>query len=151
MPIWHFSFYHIFLSIVKNKEINTEPLLSVLQGRDKNVVIPKISSNGALKNFLLTDGVFIKENTLGIPEPLGGIEIHESQLEVVFVPLLAFDLRGHRVGYGGGYYDVFLQKCLPTTLKIGLSFFEAIDHVDDIHENDIPLDYCVTPEKIYEF
>ncbi|MEO0571102.1 MAG: 5-formyltetrahydrofolate cyclo-ligase [Bacteroidota bacterium] len=151
LPIWDASFYHIFLSITKNREVSTEPILSIIQGKDKNVVVPKTFPNGFLKNFLLTDSVVIKENSLGIPEPVGGIEIPEDQLDVVFVPMLAFDNKGHRVGYGGGYYDVLLKKCRPKTLKVGLSFFEAVDQIEDINENDIPMDYCVTPEKIYEF
>ena len=151
LPIWRFSFYHIFLTIAKNKEVDTQPLLSLLQGKDKNVVIPKTYSEKLLKNYLLTDGTTIKINPLGIPEPEGGIEIEETQIEVVFVPLLAFDSKGHRVGYGGGYYDSFLKKCQSGTLKIGLSFFDAVEKIDDANENDIPLDYCVTPAKIYEF
>lgn len=151
MAIWHFSLYHIFLSIKKNKEVNTEPLLSIIQGKDKNVVVSKTLPKSKLKNFLLTDGVSIKENSFGIPEPTDGIEIAENQLDVVFVPLLAFGRNGHRVGYGGGYYDIFLKKCRPQTLKIGLSFFEAVDQIEDIDKNDVPLNYCITPKKIYEF
>lgn len=151
MPIWDSFFFHIFLSIAKNKEVDTTPILSIIQGKDKNVVIPKTFPNGVLKNFLLTDSVLIKENALGIPEPIEGIAIAENQLDVVFVPLLAFDRKGHRVGYGGGYYDRLLKKSRSKTLKIGLSFFEAVDEIEDIDENDVRMDYCVTPKKIYEF
>lgn len=151
LPIWNRSFFHIFLSITKKKEVNTTPLLSIIQGKDKHVVVPKTFPNGVLKNFLLTDNVLLKENHLGIPEPVGGIEVSENQLDVVFVPMLAFDRKGHRVGYGGGYYDVLFKKCSPETLKIGLSFFEAVGEIEDIHEKDVPLDYCVTPRKVYEF
>lgn len=151
VPIWNFSVYHIFLPITKNKEVNTEPLLSIIQGKDKNVVVPKTYPKGRLKNFLLTDAVSIKENSLGIPEPTDGIEVAENQLDVVFVPLMTFDLNGHRVGYGGGYYDILLKKCRPETLKIGLSFFEAVDQIEDIDENDVALNYCITPKKTYEF
>jgi 5-formyltetrahydrofolate cyclo-ligase len=55
---------------------------------------------------------------------------------VVFVPLLAFDKKGNRVGYGKGFYDAFLSKCKPETIKIGLSFFEAEETIDDVFEND---------------
>lgn len=151
MPIWDFSFYHIFLSIRKNREVDTQPILSILQGKDKNVVVPKTLADRTLKNYLLTDGTILKKNSLDIPEPLDGIEVSEDQLQVVFVPLLVFDKHGHRVGYGGGFYDGFLKKCQPQTLKIGLSFFDAIDRIRDVNEYDVALDYCVTPEKIYEF
>ncbi len=151
IPIWNNTFYHIFLSIFKNKEVDTQPLLSILHGKDKNVVLSKTFPKRSLKNYLLTDSTIIKENRLGIPEPEGGIEIKEDRLDVVFVPLLAFDSYGHRVGYGGGYYDVLLSKCRKDTLKIGLSFFEAESNIDNIDEHDIRLDYCITPTKVYEF
>jgi len=151
MPIWHFSFYHIFLSIISNKEVDTTPLLVVLQGKDKNTVIPKIISNGLLQNYLLTDSTILKPNELNIPEPVDGIEIDEVKIDVVFIPLLAFDQSGNRIGYGKGYYDVFLQKCRPDVVKIGLSFFEAETKIDSITKYDVPLDYCVTPEKVYVF
>lgn len=151
LPIWGSSFYHIFLSITKNKEVNTEPILSIIQGKDKNVVVPKVFLKGTLKNFLLTDNVSLQINSLGIPEPVGGIEVGESQLDVVFLPLLAFDEKGYRVGYGGGYYDALLKKCRPETVKIGLSFFDGVRQIKDVHENDVAMDYCITPGKIYEF
>jgi len=150
LPIWQFSFYHVFLSITKNKEFDTEPILSILQGKDKHVVVPKVYQ-GDLKHYLLADNTVLRTSTFGIPEPEAGIEIPETQLDVVFVPLLAFDVKGNRVGYGGGYYDRFLKKCRPDVIKIGLSFFDAIEQIEDVNENDIPLTYCVTPEKVYEF
>jgi 5-formyltetrahydrofolate cyclo-ligase len=70
---------------------------------------------------------------------------------VVFVPLLAFDTTGNRVGYGKGFYDAFLSNVKPETIKIGLSFFEAETSIADVFENDVKLDYCVTPKKIYAF
>jgi 5-formyltetrahydrofolate cyclo-ligase len=70
---------------------------------------------------------------------------------VVFVPLLAFDKQGNRVGYGKGFYDRFLANCKPETIKIGLSFFEVENEIADVFNNDIELDYCVTPNKIYTF
>ena len=68
------------------------------------------------------------------------------------MPLLAFDTLGNRVGYGKGYYDTFLNKCRKETVKIGLSFFGAEnEQITDVNENDVKLDYCITPEKVYEF
>ena len=69
----------------------------------------------------------------------------------MFIPLLAFDQTGHRVGYGKGFYDLFLKNCKPETLKIGLSFFSAENEISDVFESDVKLDYCVTPKMIYRF
>ncbi|MET1258730.1 5-formyltetrahydrofolate cyclo-ligase [Flagellimonas sp. DF-77] len=151
IPIWDLSFYHLFLSISKNKEVDTAPLLSVLQGKDKHVVVSKTLAHGELGHFLLTDQTRLVLNRLQIPEPENGIAVEESQIDVVFVPLLAFDKRGNRVGYGQGYYDRFLAQCRGDVVKIGLSFFEAEEVISGLNEDDVALDYCITPKKVYSF
>ena len=104
-----------------------------------------------MTHFLLTDNTTLKKNALNIPEPIDGIEIDNSKMDVIFIPLLAFDKQGSRVGYGKGFYDKFLSNCRPGTIKVGLSFFEAEELISDISEYDIKLDYCVTPEEIIVF
>ena len=151
LPIWDASFYHIFLTIKHLKEIETELLISILFGKDKNVVIPKSNiSTGKMTHFLLTDNTLIKPNIWSIPEPEGGVQIQDNQIEVVFIPLLIFDEKGHRVGYGKGFYDTFLENC-PNAIKIGLSFFEAEAKIDDHKAYDIPMNYCITPNRVYQF
>tara|TARA_R110002012_G_scaffold312248_1_gene522512 strand:- start:58531 stop:59094 length:564 start_codon:yes stop_codon:yes gene_type:complete len=152
LAIWDFSYYHIFLSITEQKEINTDYILSILSGKDKHIIVSKSDfSTTNLSHFLLTDATLIKKNKYHIPEPVDGIPIASNLINVVFIPLLAFDKQGHRVGYGKGFYDSFLKDCKPETLKIGLSFFEAENHIEGIFENDVPLDFCVTPNKTYQF
>ena len=152
LPIWQHSFYHIFLSIEEQKEINTDYILNILSGKDKNILISKSDfDTGKMTHFLLTDNTIIKKNKYNIPEPVDGIEILNNKIEVVFIPLLAFDKQGNRVGYGKGFYDRFLANCNPETIKIGLSFFEAETKITDIFDGDVKLDYCVTPTKIYKF
>lgn len=152
LDIWDKSFFHIFLSIEEQKEVNTEYILNILAGKDKNIVISKSNfKNLSLTHYLLTDSTRIKKNHYNIPEPIEGIEINSSQIEVVFVPLLVFDKKGNRIGYGKGFYDRFLSNCKPETIKIGLSFFEAETEVFETDDNDISLDYCVTPLQVYQF
>ncbi len=152
LDIWDRNYFHIFLPIEEQKEVNTEYILHLLSGKDKNTILSKSDFETLnMTHFLLTDNTKIRKNGYGIPEPVDGIEIPVTKIEVVFVPLLAFDETGNRVGYGKGFYDKFLAKCQPETIKIGLSFFEAVDPWEDVFESDITLDYCVTPEKIYYF
>lgn len=152
LPIWEVSFYHIFLSIEEQKEVNTDYILNILSGKDKNIVISKSNfKTNTLKHFLLTDNTVIKKNHYNIPEPVDGIEISNDKIDVVFIPLLAFDKQGNRVGYGKGFYDNFLSQCNPETIKIGLSFFEAENEIEDVFTRDIGLDYCVTPSKVFKF
>lgn len=152
LPIWNHEFYHIFLSIVEHNEVNTDYILNILSGKDKNIMISKSDfSTRRMSHILLTDSTKIKKNDWNIPEPVNGISISSQQIEVVFIPLLAFDQNGHRVGYGKGFYDKFLAECTPGTLKIGLSFFESETQIIDVFEGDITLNYCVTPNNIYTF
>lgn len=152
LPIWDHEFYHLFMSIKDKKEIDTEPVLHILLGKDKNVVLSKSDLNSReLHHYLLTDTTRIEINKWGIPEPTGGIKVNPQDIDVVFVPLLAFDVYGHRVGYGKGYYDVFLSSCKPNVIKIGLSYFEPEEKISGILSSDVPLDYCVTPHKTYTF
>lgn len=151
LPIWDRTYYHIFLPIKRNKEVNTEFLLHILQGKDKSVVLSRSDLNTrGMTHILLQENTVIRGNEWGIPEPVDGLEVSPGQLDVVFVPLLAFNEHGHRIGYGKGFYDRFLSECREDCIKIGLSFFEA--ETSFIHENrDFPLDYCITPKKNYGF
>jgi len=152
LKIWDKQFYHVFLPIASHHEVNTEYILNILAGKDKNIVVSKSNfKDYSMTHFLLTDATTLQTNRFGIPEPIDGIEMSPSKIDVVFVPLLAFDVKGNRTGYGKGFYDRFLMQCKPETLKIGLSFFEAEPEIIDISENDATLDYCVTPYQVFHF
>ena len=151
LDLWQHSLYHLFMTAEKNKEVDTSYLLSILQGKDKQPIIPKIANDFLMEHYLLTDQTPLKLNRWGIPEPLSGIPITPQQIEVVFVPLLAFDRGGHRVGSGRGYYDRFLAQCSKNTLKIGLSFFDPVSKIEDTNKYDISLDYGITPKQVYAF
>ena len=152
LEVWDKTYYHIFLTIKEQKEVNTEFILQILAGKDKEIVISK-SDFATLKmtHFLLTDNTKIKKNEYNIPEPVDGLEVPTAKIDVVFVPVLAFDIVGNRVGYGKGFYDKFLSECKPETIKIGLSFFESEEKIEGVFKSDIPINFCVTPKKIYNF
>lgn len=152
LPIWDKQYFHVFLSIEEHFEVDTEYILHILAGKDKDILISKSDfENRTMTHYLLTDGTKIKKNPYNIPEPIDGIIVPDSKIDVVFVPLLAFDKVGHRVGYGKGFYDRFLSKCKPDVITIGLSFFEAEDEILDVNPNDFAMNYCVTPLLIYTF
>ena len=74
-----------------------------------------------------------------------------AEIDLVFVPLLAFDKKGFRVGYGKGFYDKWLAGCRPDCIKVGFSYFEPVESIDDRHEFDVPLNLCITPHNVYVF
>lgn len=152
LDVWQKSFYHIFLTIEEKKEVETLFILHILAGKDKEIVVSKSDFETlSMTHFLVTDNTKFVKNSYNIPEPIAGLEVPVEKIDVVFVPLLAFDKLGYRVGYGKGFYDKFLNECKSETIKIGVSFFEAEDLISDISKEDVRLDYCVTPERIYKF
>ncbi|MGV7107988.1 5-formyltetrahydrofolate cyclo-ligase [Flavobacterium sp. U410] len=152
LAIWDKTYYHLFLPIVEHKEVDTEFLLQILAGKDKEIVISKSDFDTLeMTHFLLTDNTKIVKNEYNIPEPVNGLPVPTEMIDVVFVPLLAYDKQGNRVGYGKGFYDKFLSQCKPDVIKIGLSFFEPEQQIEDVIETDIRLDFCVTDKEILNF
>ncbi len=150
MDIWNKTYYHVFLPIEEQKEVNTEYILQILAGKDKEIVISKSNfENISMTHYLLTDNTKIKKNEYNIPEPISGLNVPTELIDVVFVPLLAYDKEGNRIGYGKGFYDKFLYECKSDIIKIGLSFFEPEELIENVFENDVKLDFCVTPTKIF--
>jgi 5-formyltetrahydrofolate cyclo-ligase len=94
--------------------------------------------------------LFIK-NKFNILEPLNGDSVLPTLIDMVFVPQISFNRAGYRVGYGKGFYDRYLAECRTDVVKIGFSFFDPVDEIDDINEFDVPLNLCITPTCIYEF
>jgi 5-formyltetrahydrofolate cyclo-ligase len=144
----------IFLPISKFKEVNTHILINRLKlDKSSRIAVPKSNFNdNSLKHYLFSHNIEIEENKFGIPEPNEkNIEIKSHEFDIVFVPLMACDMNGHRVGYGKGFYDRFIKKCNDSCLFIGLNIFDEQMKIDDIDEFDIPLDYCITPHKLIKF
>jgi 5-formyltetrahydrofolate cyclo-ligase len=150
--VWEQTYFHLFLSIEEQKEVDTEFILQILAGKDKEIVVAKSNFKTLeMTHYLLTDNTKFQKNEYNIYEPVDGLEMPVSKIDVVFVPLLAYDKKGNRVGYGKGFYDKFLSKCREDIIKIGLSFFEPEDAIAAVSETDIRLDYCVTPMTVYNF
>jgi len=150
LNIWEKSCYHIYLSNEINNEAETGEIINLLFKKHKRVFVPKIQGSN-LMNIEIDNNTNYSLNYLGIKEPLSSNQKDTNLLEVIFVPLLVFDKLGHRVGYGGGYYDKFLGNIKDDILKIGLSLFEPIDKIQEIEKYDISLDYTITPKRVYDF
>jgi 5-formyltetrahydrofolate cyclo-ligase len=145
---------HTYLAMYEQNEIDTRNILGYLEfiNPDLQVSVPKVNSEtGRIEHYIFKDDMEMLINNFGIAEPTGGKKIAATDIDVVLTPLIAFDKKGYRVGYGKGFYDKFLQQCRGDVIKIGLSFFEAEDTIDDLNQFDIPLNYCVTPQTIYHF
>ena len=113
---------------------------------------PRIHDTGCgMDAFIFEEGQPVTLNAFGIAEPQDTYPVDPLAIDLVLVPMLAFDRQGNRVGYGKGYYDRFLPRCRPDCLKVGLSFFGPVDLISDVHPGDVRLDLCITPEHIYQW
>ncbi len=92
-----------------------------------------------------------RKNQYGIAEPLSEILVDPVELDLVLVPLLAFDREGYRLGYGKGYYDRYLGQVRSDCYALGISYFDPIDEIPERGEYDLPLNGCITPHAFYEF
>ncbi len=145
---------HTYLSSDKHGEIDTSLIVRYLQFRNLSVTVaaPRLTEAG--DQFIsvgIDEDTAFTQNDFGIDEPAEGNIIPAETIDLVLVPLLAFDWRGFRVGYGKGYYDKFLASCRPDVIKVGLSFFGPEEPFEDIDGFDIPLNFCITPHRIFRF
>lgn len=141
----------VFLPIIAKREINTTFLFSL--ATNFRLAIPKWNEEtNQLTHYLYEPSTttFITSK-LGIQEPENGEIITPENIDYVLTPLLAVDKKGIRVGYGKGVYDTFFKNCSAETLKIGLHYFDITQKIEDTNDFDVPLNYCITPEKIFHF
>ena len=141
---------HCFLSIPEKGEVETNLFLNYFFENKIRVFVPKIIK-GKLISLEITEETPLLESTWGIKEPTGSEDCGVKDYDFVITPLLYADQFGNRVGYGKGFYDKFLSKCKPNVVKIGLSFFEPEELIEDVFENDVKLDFCVNPNEIISF
>lgn len=143
---------HLYLSIPALAEVCTTVIVDRLAAMEKELSVPVVR-NGELVSALFRKGDTLLPTQFGA-EPLGVSLVDESDLDVVLMPLVAFDKRGYRIGYGKGFYDRFLQRLLQQNIspcRIGLSFM--LQQVDVVPANswDEPLDGVVHEEGIIRF
>jgi 5-formyltetrahydrofolate cyclo-ligase len=142
---------HIFLSIARLNEIDTFPLVEKLQDLGYLLYTSYVNPESKVMDTLdITHTTEFELDSFGIPIPKDFNIVSSDPIQLVLVPLLAFDLNGHRIGYGKAYYDVFLAGMKPKIIKMGLSFFTPIKEIPT-EKHDVRLDICVIPENTYIF
>jgi 5-formyltetrahydrofolate cyclo-ligase len=140
--------------IPTHHEVNTLPMTDFMQFRMPGLTLAYPRTNYeaiTIEAVMVDDDSGYKTNQYGITEPLGENVLLPEELDMVFVPVLVYDERGYRVGYGKGFYDRYLKLCKKDVIKIGFSYFAPEPLISDVNEFDIPLNFAITPERIYEF
>lgn len=148
-PNW--MHFHLYFPIARFKEVNTFYIQRLLEQQGKTIYTSQVNrKENSLATLLLPDNAVFFLDDWEIPVPQESVRVTTSKIQVVFVPLLAYDKSGHRLGFGKGFYDRFLSGMSQEVIKIGLSFF-APEEVIPVEPHDVALDYCITPEKIVKF
>lgn len=136
----------------KPLEVNTKVLIRNLISRGKTVVVPIIEKETkTLRLSYLKDPDVLQESTFHVPEPVGHeLPARASDVKAVIIPMLAFDKKGNRLGYGAGYYDRFLSSH-PCLTRIGIAF--ACQEAEEIpaDANDASMDIIITDTSIIRF
>ena len=121
-----------------NQEVRTVPILAQALADGKQVAVPKVYGDD-MKFIVLTDLTQVSRGYAGIPEPIADEPVAEDETALVLMPGLAFDPQGHRIGYGGGFYDKFLSR-EPNHPTLALCYeFQMVEHLET-EEFDIPVD-----------
>ncbi|WP_073297056.1 5-formyltetrahydrofolate cyclo-ligase [Chryseobacterium polytrichastri] len=140
---------HVFIPIEKFNEIDTKIFINYFLDQNIRVFVPKVVDE--LISVEIFPGTEFETSNWGISEPVSTIDSGETQFDYVITPLLYCDPNGNRVGYGKGFYDGFFQSISPSSKKIGVNYFNPDEYIDDVWENDIPLDYLVTFTEVLSF
>lgn len=141
--------------IKKFKEPNVSLITAFLKEIHPNIILatPKVIGTGPNMEGIIIDNnnTIFESSIYGIPEPTNGHIIDPKNLDLIITPLLTFDKKGNRLGYGKGMYDRYFILCKPDVIKIGISYFEPQESLPELNPHDITLDYCITPENVYQF
>ena len=121
-----------------NQEVRTVPMLEQALADGKRIAVPKVYGD-EMKFIYLTDLRQVETGYAGIPEPVEDGPVADDPTALVLMPGLAFDNEGHRIGYGGGFYDRFLAA-EPTHPTLALCYeFQMVQQLP-VEEFDIPVD-----------
>jgi len=141
---------HLFMPIRKFNEIHTGIFIDAFLNKNIQVFVPKVVENNLISVQINKNTVF-ETSSWGIEEPVSNEDSGELQFDYVITPLLYCDHNGNRIGYGKGFYDAFFRSISASCQKIGVNYFSPDENIDDVWENDIPLDYLVTPTEVVSF
>jgi len=123
-----------------NQEVRTIPILERAWADGKRVAVPKVYGD-EMRFIYITDLTQVEKGYSGIPEPIADEPVADDPTALVLMPGLAFDRAGHRIGYGGGFYDKFLAA-EPNHPTVALCYEFQMQESLETEEFDVPVD-CV--------
>jgi 5-formyltetrahydrofolate cyclo-ligase len=128
-------------------EVPTAVIVERLLGMGRRVAMPRVAG-GRIEARTYEAGDPLERAAYGALEPVGGRALRPEELDVVVVPGLAFDRRGYRVGYGGGFFDRFLPRTRPDAFRVGICFHLQLVEEVPHGPGDVPVDAVVTEREV---
>jgi len=126
-----------------NQEVRTSPIIERAWADGKRVAVPKVVGNEMVFIWIDSFDNLAPQGAYNITEPIEDGPVADDATALVLMPGLAFDPEGRRVGYGGGYYDRFLEK-EPDHPLVALCYdFQLVDHLE-VEAHDVPVDVVIT-------
>ena len=136
-------------------EVSATVILDALLAQGTKCALPVMEEGARILRFAQwKSGEPLRESRYKIKEPVVTSSEQYVEPDIIIVPLIAFDKSGHRLGYGGGYYDATLRdlRCRKDVLAVGIAFQEQLSQTSFPYEaHDQPLDLVITPENVYRF
>ncbi|WFD10661.1 5-formyltetrahydrofolate cyclo-ligase [Tepidibacter hydrothermalis] len=135
-----------------NNEVQTDTIINYLLSKNQKVVVPIsiVDERKLLLSQLKDIETEVSIGTYGIREPKSEFirPVNAKDIDIVIVPAVAYDTNGYRLGYGGGYYDRFLESLRDDCITIGIAFeIQIFDEVPK-EDHDAQLDYIITEKRI---
>lgn len=129
-------------------EVSTKELIEMAWKQNKKVGVPKVLGPHKMEFFEIHDFSNLKKGYKGIMEPYTGTIINPEKA-LIIVPGTVFDIRGKRIGYGGGFYDTYLQKH-PKFKRVAFAFSMQIADTIPTEPHDISMDFIYTEKGVYK-
>ena len=132
-----------------NFEIDDLHILELFKKKNYNILLPIISKNNQMNFFEWSSNEPLKINKYGIPEPISSKIFYP---DILLVPLVGYDDNLNRLGYGGGFYDRYIEKIekIKKIIKIGLAFsYQKLESIP-INQHDKKLDFVITEKGIFK-
>jgi 5-formyltetrahydrofolate cyclo-ligase len=148
LPEWQKS-QMIGITLSQSFEINTSPIIRLALQQNKRVCVPRTLPHRQMQFFEFNQQLHFKKSKFGVNEPIDGVAVNKSDIDLMLVPGVCFTSQKQRLGFGGGYYDRYLVDFKGIKLTLALDEMFQSNATWPVEPHDILLDIVVTQGEVY--